>query len=271
VVVGGDGSCLCVAEKLHKIGLPLGVIPLGTANNLARSLSIPLSSEEAVQIIGQGHTHKIDLGMVNGKPFLNVTGMGLSTQVNRSVPAELKRRWGVFAYAIYLVKVANRTRPFRAEITCDGKTRYLSSLQITVCNGRHYGTGLTIREDATIDDHCLDLLSLNPRTWWEGIRLLPKLIKGRYTPDSAARILRGKKISVRTYPILSVDTDGEITTKTPLEFEIIPNALSVFSPVPAQIQSIPKEEPKPIPDLSLPEHHSDNEHPDRPETLQSTG
>jgi diacylglycerol kinase (ATP) len=234
VVAGGDGTCLCVADTARRLNLPLGIVPMGTANNLARSLGIAVDVDAAADTIAQGHTRQIDMGLANGKPFLNVSGLGLSTQVNRRVPAELKKRWGVLAYALYFFKWLRRMRPFWAEIECDGKIIRARSLQITVCNGRHYGSGLTIAEDAAIDDGRLDLISAALTHWWEVFRLLPAFLRGRYRPESGVKQLSGRSIRLRTRPSLAVDTDGEVTTRTPVEYELITGGLTVFAPRPEE-------------------------------------
>lgn len=230
IVAGGDGSCLSVCALAREANLPMGVIPLGTANNLARSLGVPSDVEGAVKVIGAGITRPVDVAYANGKPFLNVTGMGLSTQVNRGVPAEWKKRWGVLAYVVYFFKVLRRMRPFWVEIECDGKVHRAHSLQITVCNGRHYGSGLTIAEDAEIDDGRLDLLSTKIDRWWEGLSLIPSFLTGRYREPSKVKLLSGKSFTVRTHSAYPVDTDGEITTRSPVQYKVEPGALTVLAP-----------------------------------------
>jgi diacylglycerol kinase (ATP) len=230
VVAGGDGTCLCAAEPVRDAGLPLGILPLGTANNLARNLELPLDLDAAVEVAAGERVRRIDLGFVNDRPFFNVSGLGLSTLVNRQLPRELKRRWGILAYVLYAARVLRRTSPFSVEIRCDGRLLKTRSLQITVCNGRHYGPGLTIRRDAAIDDGWLDLLTLEPSHWWQGLRLLPALLSGRYRRDSGVRLMGGRTIEIRTRRPLPVDTDGEITTRTPAKYRLVAGALEVFAP-----------------------------------------
>ncbi|HEY9621378.1 MAG TPA: diacylglycerol kinase family protein, partial [Crinalium sp.] len=100
IIGGGDGSVNAAIAGLLDTHLPLGILPLGTANNLARTLGIPSSLDDACQVIAQDTLQAIDLGWVNGHYFLNVAGMGISTDINRTVEADFKRRWGVIAYAV---------------------------------------------------------------------------------------------------------------------------------------------------------------------------
>lgn len=235
VIIGsGDGTVSAAIEGLLSTQLPLGILPSGTANNLARSLSIPTSLPEACKIIAAGHLERIDLGWVNGKYFFNVAGLGLSTQINRRVQKASKRRWGVLAYAATAFAVLWQIKPFEAEIRCDRQSIKVKTFQITVCNGRYYGSGLVVAEDAAIDDQRLDLYSLETESPWEIMRLLPAMSQGK--PDRGVRTLRGKEIEIYTKIPSAIDTDGEITTQTPAVFRVLPQAIGVFAPVQSSIK-----------------------------------
>jgi YegS/Rv2252/BmrU family lipid kinase len=230
VIGGGDGSVNAAIEGLLETRLPIGVLPLGTANNLARTLGIPIDLVAACRTIAQGQLQAIDLGWVNGRHFLNVAGIGLSANINRSVEKKLKRRWGVVAYALTALKLIFKQHRMRAEIHCHGEVIQAKTYQITVCNGRHYGSGLTVAADATIDDQRLDLCSLEIQHWWQIFWLLPALTRGEYAAGRGVRILQGQTIEVYTRHPAAIDTDGEITTQTPAQFKVIPKAISVYVP-----------------------------------------
>ena len=229
-VGGGDGTLNTVIKALREIDCPLAVLPLGTANNFARNLGIPRAIEAACEALAGGEPGVVDLGEVNGHYFLNGAGLGISTSINRDVHRDLKRQWGILVYFVSTIRVLNRCQPFQAEIECDGQTRVVRVLQVTVCNGRHYGAGLTIHPEARIDDSCLDLFSLNVSRWWQGLGLVPAALRGRLDRFKGASLLRGREIIVRTRRSRSIDTDGEITTRTPATFRVLPNALRVILP-----------------------------------------
>lgn len=230
IVGGGDGTLNAAVDGLVDTQLPLGILPLGTANDLARTLGIPTSLSDACEIIAKGQVHRIDLGWVNGKHFFNVASMGLSVQITERLTKEVKRRWGVLAYAVTALQAIWQARPFRAEIRINGESIPVKTIQIAVGNGRYYGGGMAVVHDATIDDQRLDLYSLEVRHWWQIIALLPAIRGGRYINSRDVRTLHGQEIEVYTRRPRPINTDGEITTYTPAHFRVIPYALSVLVP-----------------------------------------
>lgn len=230
IIGGGDGTLNAAAEGLIDTQLPLGILPLGTANDLARTLSIPQSLPEACEVIATGKELRIDLGWVNGKHFFNVASLGLSVQITQQLTKEIKQRWGVLAYGVTAIQVIGRSRPFFAEIRLNGESIQVRTVQIAVGNGRYYGGGMTIAEDAAIDDQRLDLYSLEIQHGWQLIRLLPAMLKGKQAEWSEVRSLQGQEIEVVTLKPRPINTDGEITTYTPAKFRLIPKAISVLVP-----------------------------------------
>ena len=230
IVGGGDGTLNAAVDGLVDTKLPLGILPLGTANDLARTLEIPNSLPEACAIIAKGQIQHIDLGWVNGKHFFNVASLGLSVQITQRLTKETKRRWGVLAYAITALQAIWQARPFRAEIRLNGESIPVKTIQIAIGNGRYYGGGMMVVHDATIDDQRLDLYSLELRHWWQIIALLPAMRQGRHTSWRGVRSLQGQEIEVYTRKPRPINTDGEITTSTPAQFRVIPGALAVLVP-----------------------------------------
>lgn len=230
VIGGGDGTLNAAAPGLLATGLPLGIIPLGTANDLARTLGLPLDPEEAARVVAAGRTRRIDLGEVNGHPFLNVASIGFGVDLARALTRDSKRRFGPLGYAIAAARALRRLRPFRAEIV-HGDTRDVSrTVHVAVGNGRHYGAGMIIAEHARIDDGQLDVYSLEVDSVWRLLLMLPALRSGRHRTWAEIRTLAGEEITIRTRHRRSVNTDGEITTRTPAHFRVLRGALEVYVP-----------------------------------------
>ncbi|MGL5081943.1 MAG: lipid kinase [Microcoleaceae cyanobacterium] len=232
IIGGGDGTLNAVIDSLVATQLPLGILPLGTANDLARTLGIPAAVPAACQVIAQGYKRYIDLGCVNGKHFFNVASLGLSVDLTRQLSREAKQRWGILAYGVAAIRVMVQARPFLAQIITHGSTQQVRTLQIAIGNGRYYGGGMTIAHDASIDDSRLDLHSLEIQHWWQIFMIPWALSTGRYRQEFGIRALSGTEFEIWTAKPHAINTDGELTVSTPAQFRVVPQAIAVFIPDP---------------------------------------
>lgn len=238
IVAGGDGSLNAAAPYVLEAGLPLGVVPLGTGNDLARTLDIPFDVEAASRIVAEGHTRPIDLGRVNGRYFFNVANIGLGVAVTRRLSGQAKRRWRGLAYLYSAYDAMKAVRPFHVEIICDGQRVTRRVVQVAIGNGCYYGAGMRISETAAIDDGRLDLYALGPQSVARLIALIPALRSGRiHKPDSILS-LTGREIEVRTSRRRSITLDGELATQTPAKFDVVPGALTVYAPAPRENDNV---------------------------------
>jgi diacylglycerol kinase (ATP) len=215
VLGGGDGTLNAAAPALVETGLPMGILPLGTANDLARSLGIPPDAAAAAQIIAQGQLRHIDLGEVNGHLFFNVASIGFSADMAAELTEHAKKRWGTLGYGIVAARLLMRSRLFTCYVDHDDTTEEIRTMQVSVGNGRHYGGGMTVEETATADDGWLDLYSLEVDHWWRLLRLLPSLRKGTQGQWDDVRAFKTTEVTIRTKRPRPVNTDGELNTVTP--------------------------------------------------------
>jgi YegS/Rv2252/BmrU family lipid kinase len=217
---------------LHETGLPLGILPLGTANDLARSLGLPLDPVAAARFIPTAHARPVDLGWVNGHYYFNVASVGFSAELAGALTSDSKKIWGVLGYAVAAIRVLRRVRPFTVTIEHDGTVERVTTIQVSVGNGRHYGGGMTVEETATVDDGKLDFYSLEINHWWRLIALLPALRRGTHGRAADVRAFQTQEIRLSTRRPRPVNTDGELTTHTPAHFKVVPKILRVFAPEP---------------------------------------
>jgi diacylglycerol kinase (ATP) len=230
ILAGGDGTMSSAAGSLSAYGLNLGILPTGTANDLARTLKIPESVEAAAAVIANGRLHPIDLAKVNGHYFINAAHIGLGVNVNRALTDELKSRWGRFSYARSLIDAFKAMRPYRANIVCDGDEFSIRSIHITVANGRFYGGGMALSKEASVDDHKLRIFSLEPQSFWSllshGVVVLGGQLKGR----EGVWLRSGENLRIETSRLLDIYADGEFISRTPACFELETNSLQVYVP-----------------------------------------
>ncbi|CAN7734746.1 lipid kinase [Mesorhizobium amorphae] len=230
VVCGGDGSVSSAAMAVMESGLPMGIIPMGTANDLARTLNIPMDLLQAADVIARGQTRLIDVGTVNGHAFFNVASIGLSTELAQSLDPALKKRFGRLGYALAAMKVLTRAARFHTKITEKGAAIEAETYQIAVGNGRHYGGGNVVEETAEIDDGHLDLYSLEMTNLWKLALMLRSFRSGTHGAWREVRTARCVEFDIETEKPMPVNTDGEIVTSTPAHFKVHPKAISVFAP-----------------------------------------
>lgn len=234
IVGGGDGTLNSAAAGLVETGLPLGVLPLGTANDFARTIGIPPDAHEAAKLILSATPRPIDLGEVNGHLFFNVASIGFSAELASELSEKAKKRWGKLGYAIVAARLLARSRLFTAYVEHDGSVEEIRTMQVSVGNGRHYGGGMTVEETATADDGRLDFYSLEVDHWWRLLTLLPSLRKGTQGKWDDVRAFQTTEVTIKTSRPRAVNTDGDLTTWTPAYFRIREKAIHVFAPLDKQ-------------------------------------
>jgi YegS/Rv2252/BmrU family lipid kinase len=245
VVGGGDGSLSCAAGVLAGSGAALGVLPLGTANDFARSLRIPAELEGAARVLARGATREVDLAFAGSRPFLNAASFGVSSELTRLLDAGLKRRAGKLAYPVAGAVAATSQEPFRVTLALDGRTVTLDALQVVIGNGRYHGGGRLVSPRARLDDRRLVVYALAAASEARETRAPDRLrdlaslaryayllLRGRHLDHPDVFHAEARTVVARTEPPLEIDADGELAGHTPAEFRIRPGALTVIAPPP---------------------------------------
>lgn len=236
VVGGGDGTLKEAVRHLAYRDVALGLLPLGTTNNFARGLWLPLDLKGAVEVIGRGKVADVDLGELDpqdgGPPetFANMVSLGLSVQVAKSVPHLLKRYLGRVAYLLTALGALPGHRAFKAKVTIGGHVHEVSTHQLNIANGSHH-SGRVIARDASPDDRLLAVYQLGD----EGrLRLMSATARhaltGRFRTLAEPTFLTTNAVEIATDPPMAVDVDGELRARTPVTVRLLPNALRVFVP-----------------------------------------
>ncbi len=248
LVGGGDGTISLVVSRLLGRDVTLGVLPLGTGNDFARSLGIPGTVEAGCDVIAQGFTARVDVGLANGRPFLNAASLGLASAIARRLTKRLKQRAGKLAYPVAAAAELWEHQPFRVRMKADDQVLELMALQLVVGNGRYHGAGNVVAPEASLDDRRLDVYAITSpsgNTGREGTslghlqdistlaRLSLKIRRGEHVEHPNVVALRTSRLFVETEPVQEVNADGEIAGRTPTLFELVPAALRVYAPPPA--------------------------------------
>lgn len=249
LVGGGDGTISCAAQALMGRDVTLGVVPLGTGNDFARSLGIADTLEAACDVIAGGYTARVDVGLVNGRPFLNAASLGLTTAIAKRLTRELKQRAGKLAYPMAAAVELRTLQPFRVQLQADTRTLEVDALQLVVGNGRYHGAGNMVAPDATLDDRQLHVYAITAPSAADGgertglghlhdvatlARVALGMRSGEHLEHESVVHLRTARLVVRTQPPMEVNADGENVGMTPMRFEVAPAALRVYAPRPPE-------------------------------------
>lgn len=230
VLGGGDGTISLALDAVLESKLPLGILPLGTANDLARSLEIPADIDGAVAVILAGRTRRIDVGRANDISFVNAIGMGMGPRMTREMDGEDKANFGVLAYLIGVLRVLRREKYFHAVLHSDAIEYRHACVQITVANGIHYGGGMTIAYDAKMDDGLLNAIMVHRQGRLSLLRDALRLRSGDTDTADTITHVRCRELTIQTDQPLEVTADGEFLTRTPVRCSSRPGALTVYAP-----------------------------------------
>ena len=229
VVIGGDGTVAGEIPHALELGVPIGLVPAGTFNDLARSLGIPHDVQGACEAIAGGRTRAIDVAHVNGAYYATEASIGISSRVAGLQKTSDKRRFGALAIVASALQALRYARTFHAEIAYDGKRLRFKTLQLTVANSEHFG-GLVTVEGASIDDGWLDLYSVEIEGLKQMFSVVAAIVTGKRRHARGLRSYRARAFDVFTHRPHRITADGEPAGTTPARFSVAPQALRVFVP-----------------------------------------
>lgn len=228
IVGGGDGTINVIANTLAYSGATVGIIPLGTTNNFARGLGLPLNIEEAKAVIASGKSRAVNLGVVNERYFANVATIGVSAEAARAVSPEVKRVAGRAAYATAGIRQMLAHQPFYGVISANGQKRSLITHELVIANGSHHAA-LPLAEDVSAKGRELLITALgtSQSRWQMAGALLKLAVRSIYSQPGPLE-MRSPRIKVITWPSQAVALDGEVMTTTPAAFSVALGAINVF-------------------------------------------
>lgn len=232
IVGGGDGTISSVAHLFEGKETVLGVMPFGTGNALAKDLGIPTDVDAAAEIIAGESTALIDVGIANGRRFMNVATLGLSTLIAQDLSTGIKKVFAAAAYTIAIARALLQVKAFKVRLTLedDGEHEF-DALQIVIGNGRFHAGGLLIAESASIDGGFLNVYALATTSKWAFLKLALRLRRGKQAGLSEVRVFRTKHAHLETWPSRKIILDGEPLIQTPVDFSVSKHQLRVAVPI----------------------------------------
>jgi diacylglycerol kinase (ATP) len=228
VVAGGDGTLVGEIPRAIEHRIPIGLVPLGTFNDLARTLRIPLDVEGACAVIGAGHTRTIDAARVNERYYVTEASIGISSRLTRLQRPLDKKRFGLLAVAASLLQAARFARPFHVEIVSDGRRTVLRAAQVTVANSPRFAAFI-VDPSAAIDDGRLDCYCVALDNALDFFSVAAAIARGSRSAQGL-RTFRATEFEILTRRPHRISADGEPAGTTPARFEVLHDALRIFSP-----------------------------------------
>ena len=231
ISAGGDGTLNEVVNGIAELNSQcrIGIVPLGTGNDFARSIGLPAKVDECLEIIARGHTKAIDVVRVASdqvRYFVNVSAGGFSGVVDEKLTAEIKKSWGPLAYLRSAAAALPELRAYKTTVVFDDKETIAMNLyNVIIANGRYIAGGIAVAPDAIINDGAIDVFLIPEKPVTELTVLVAQLLLGKHTGNDAIVYRRAAKVAVNSKPGMWFNVDGELVGNEPALFEVMPGAM----------------------------------------------
>jgi len=227
VAVGGDGTINELGSALAHSNIPLGIIPEGSGNGLALYLGIPMNESAAIRRINRFETFEVDSGIINGRSFFNIAGLGFDATVSDRFANATMR--GPIGYLRSIVNVLSNYKPCKYQLTIDGKAYTREAFMISVANSPQYGNNAYIAPNASVNDGWLDVCIVHKFPLY----ILPMMVFHLFNKSAHqseyVEIIRGKNITIDRDDNGPVHVDGEpFTIEGALEIVVKPKSLKII-------------------------------------------
>ena len=231
IVGGGDGTVSSIVDQFAYKDIVLGLLPLGTGNNfVTRTMKIPKSIDGAVDVIVNGKVVDVDLGEVDGDYFANTASLGFTADVARMTPRYLKRYLGMIAYGIVGVRNLFSRERFTCKIILPDQTIIVNTHQVVVANGSYFGI-TKLAPDTHVDSRQLVVFTMESFTRWQMAKMWLTFFLGQARQAKETRYFVTPEVRIETNPQQYLNVDGEVTSQTPANFKVAPEALKIMAPL----------------------------------------
>ena len=242
IAAGGDGTLNEVVNGLDGYDTPLGLIPLGTANDFARQAGIPMDVNHAMDVILRRKPMRIDTASLNGRRFLNVSTGGIGAEATAETPSQFKETMGGIAYAITGIRKLADYTPTHAVFTSGGFRLECDFLLFAIGSARASGGGTLVTPHASLTDGLLDLCIVEQMSRREFARTVLRLRRGEHVGDAGVHYVRVADLVIQGTSPISVNVDGEVSGATRLDYRARPRDLNVhLMHLPGEAPAEPKK------------------------------
>ena len=227
VTLSGDGVVGCVAGALAGKEALMGVLPGGRGNDFVRVSGIP--ADPVCATLRDGVATPVDLGTVDGRPFIGIASFGFDSEANRianAAPAKL----GSLVYAYGAIRALITYRHAAFTVACDGATRTFTGWSVAAANASTYGGGMVMAPAARLDDGLLDIVLSAASSRLHFVTTLPKTFKGTHVEDAHISVLRGREVHVSADRPFTIYADGDPIGQLPAMIGVLPGAVRVLLP-----------------------------------------
>jgi len=234
---GGDGT---LNEVLNGLAgafgrVQLGLLPLGTANDFARTIGVPAEVNQALDVIVAGRTMWVDVVRLTTctRPephhFLNVSAGGFGALVDEKLDQPTKEFLGALGYVWSAVKALPELEEYHVSLAFDSEPPVtLAAFNVVIANARHAGGGIPVAPQATIDDGLCDVLVFRAVSLAKLATLVPKALLGQHLDDEGVYFRQARRVEISSQPPLQLNADGEIVGDCPATFEVLPRAIEMI-------------------------------------------
>ena len=230
VSLGGDGTQHYVLNGIMGSEIPLGIIPCGSGNDLAKGLGIPVRARAAAEVLCAGHSRRLDLGQVGNTVFTCIAGAGFDSVVTRYANERVHRLKGSWAYGWSILRSLGNYRPEPLEIVSEARSFSGEVIFAVVGNNVSYGGGIHLTPRARLDDGLLDVCIVPYMGKWELLRWVPSAYRGQHLRHPRIIYFQTSKVSFSSSSRLELFGDGEFIKELPATIEIVPRGLEVIVP-----------------------------------------
>ena len=229
IAAGGDGTANEIANGIAGSGAALALYPIGSGNDFARALGYPRRRRDISRFIRNAHRRTIDVGEVNGRIFVNSAGIGIDGHVAQRIAATSRLTGKTFGYFAGSLMGIATYRPEPMRVLVDGELHSGRFLTVVAANGTHFGSGMHVAPQASLDDGQLDVVLAGDLSRWSSLVALGKLYRGTHVDGTTIVMKRARAVEIELQRPLRAQLDGETTMAQRFSIRVRPGALEVLA------------------------------------------